>query len=75
MSNGDETPQTSIEEWAKQKGMADRFLRQTGIFIEPNPAFTDFAAAKALAAWADGQVVTEAEFDGAVMAAKNQSFR
>ena len=74
MSN-DGTPTKTIEEWAKDKSMADRFLRQTGLFIEANPGFTDFAAGKALAGWADGQVVTEAEFDGAVVAARSQSFR
>ena len=75
MADGADIPQKTIEEWAKDKGMSDRFLRQTGLFIEANPAFQDFAAAKALAAWPDGQFVTEIEFDGAVAAAKSQSFR
>jgi hypothetical protein len=61
--------------WAAAKGMADRFLANSGTFAVPNPEFLKFAQARAFAAWADDQQITEAEFDAAVAAANNCTFR
>lgn len=60
------TPQT----WAAKKGMAERFLPTTGAFPIANLAYQRFAQARAFAAWADDTLVTEAEFDAAVIAAE-----
>ncbi len=66
----------TIEEWARRKGMFNRF--QTGereAFQIPNPAYQDFAQARAYSAWAPGTRVTEEEFDAAVKAAKSHDYR
>lgn len=65
-----------IEEWARRKGMFERFLSgPRDAFAIPNPAYQDFAQARANAAWAADTHVTEEDFDAAVSAAKSHSFR
>ncbi len=66
---------TTVEEWARRKGMLARFLAGTAMFTEPNPAFQDWAQARAHAGWVEGVELTEAQFDAAVAAAKAPTFR
>jgi hypothetical protein len=61
--------------WAKAKGMANRFIETSGVFVQANPLYQDFAQARAFAGWADDAQITEADFDAAVIAAKAHVFR
>lgn len=66
---------TTVEEWARRKGMLARFLAGSAMFTEPNPAYQDWAQARAHAGWVEGVELTEAQFDAAVAAAKSPTFR
>lgn len=64
----------TAEEWAKAKGMSERFLPSTNAFANPNPLFQDYAQARAHGGWPIGKELTEAQFDAAVIAAKTPTF-
>ena len=65
----------TVEHWAEKRGMRDRFLAPIGEFERPNPAYQDYAQAKAHGNWPEGMEMTEAEFDQAIADAKAHSFR
>jgi len=72
----------TAEDWAAAKGHAPEFLaprprpgKNAGAVGRPvhNPKFALFASARALAGWAQGAELTEAEYDAAVDAAADPS--
>jgi hypothetical protein len=58
----------AVEAWAERRGMLPMELRAQGANgpTTMNPEYWKFAGTRALKRWADGQLVTEAEFDAAV---------
>jgi len=64
----------TAEEWAKAKGMDQRFLPSTNAFAITNPKFQDYAQARAHGGWPIGKELTEAQFDAAVIEAKTPTF-
>lgn len=65
----------TAEEWAREKGMADRFMPPNGSAIPvANPKFQAYAQARAHAGWPIGKELTEADFDAAVIEAQTPTF-
>ena len=62
----------TIEEWGEAKGLWP--FMKTGS-VRGNPESWKFNAAKTWCKWADGQMVTEAEFDKGVADATSQTQR
>ncbi len=62
------TDKRPVETWAEAKGLFPMELRLQGVNgpSTVNSEFWKFAATKAMKSWADGQLVTEAEFDAAL---------
>lgn len=65
----------TVERWAEKRGMHARLLAPIGEFERPNPAYQDYAQAKAHGNWPEGMEMTEADFDKAIADAKAHSFR
>lgn len=65
----------TVEFWAEKLGMRERFLAPSGEFARPNPAYQDWAQARAYHAWPEGKELTEAEFMAAIETAKSHTFR
>jgi len=65
----------TVEFWAEKLGKRARFLAPSGEFARPNPAYQDWAQARAYHAWPEGKELTEAEFLAAIEDSKSHTFR